>query len=166
MLFFFLLWLFSCFAVMLISIDREKTFASLGFLIFFSLHSYPFCVLLSRCFWIVYARGLTVWIRYIMFCLPSLMMFAIYIKKRFLDYSHSPTTRLFREREILMDIDLKKICTVLRARENETFSSLIVKRSLYSDKMMNKMNDSNTLNQQNSHWISIVRIREPKLISS
>lgn len=151
---------------MLISIYREKTFASLGFLIYFSLHFYPFCVLLSWCFWIVYARGLPVWIRYIMFCLPSLMMFAIFIKIRFLDYSHSPTTRPFRKREILVDIDLKKICTVLRARENETFSSLIVERSLYSDKMMDKIYDFNTANQQNSHWISIVRMREPKLISS
>lgn len=134
--FFFHLRLFSCFAAMLLSIDQEKNAVSRRSLICFPSHSYPFCVLLS---WFLYTpsaldAGLTVWIRYIMFCLPSLMMFAIYIKIQSLNYlCYPPAERPFHQKRNASRISIRWGCglCVLRASENDSFSSHIIKQSSF-----------------------------------
>lgn len=77
----------------------KKTFVFLRFLIF---RSYPLCACCCHDFstasiYLSQAKlgGLTVWIRYIMFCLQSLMMFAIYIKIQCLSFLFLPAAKPF-----------------------------------------------------------------------
>lgn len=99
--------------------DRKKHSLFCVFLIF---RSYPFCLFVVMIPLYIFTHSfvltltlrriptlvrsvfeqLVVWIRYIMFCLPSLMMFAIYIKIHFLDFfafSHCRTLIYGKRRE-------------------------------------------------------------------
>lgn len=151
-----ILWLFSCFAAMLLSIWSEKTVAFLRFLIF---RSYPFCVFVvmiplhthihslalsiflsffhthshSHSFlpFRLFFEQLVVRIRYIMFCLPSLMMFAIYIKIQFLDFVVLPRSQshfqqkgnVFHRRYRLWK---NRYCLMLRADKNESLDFFFI----------------------------------------
>lgn len=95
---------------------------------FFSVfHSYPFCVLLSWMLRTFDARGLTVWIRYIMFCLPSLMMFAIYIKIQSLNYSLLPQQQHFWQGNTATDIGFKRDRFDVACQQKWIISSHIIK---------------------------------------
>lgn len=160
--FILLLWLFSCFAAMLLSIWSEKTFAFLRILDFpllsvlrvcchdSSVHtiSSPFSSFHSQYYWYSMSLSifflsfeqLVVWIRYIMFCLPSLMMFAIYIKIQFLDFftiSPQSNAHFQRKREYAsLDIDCEKID---------------IARCCVPTKMNHSLSHHNTNTHTNSH---------------